>query len=125
MSKRLARLFVIGLVAAWGLALGGTAFAQDGLGPGWDEDCVEEVMDLPALKTCKDAQGRHILDLPALKLREPAPAKPTPKPAPAPAPRVERRLPKTGLHVEDFAAIGLAALAGGAVLIRRLRLAVA
>jgi LPXTG-motif cell wall-anchored protein len=80
------------------------------------KDCVKNVMDLPALNVCKNAKGQHILDLPAMgPLVEPLPSK-------APA---EKKLPKTGLHVEDFAAIGLATLAGGAVLLRRLRLAVA
>lgn len=117
----LKRLLLVGAVALFGLSISGPAFAQAGDLPlDAHEDCVENVMDLPALNVCKDAQGRHILDLPAIgALREPAPtATPAPKPA-------DRKLPKTGMHVEDFAAIGLAALAGGAVLIRRLRLAVA
>jgi LPXTG-motif cell wall-anchored protein len=121
MLKRFRALLLVGLIGAWGLALAGSALAQDnGLPLDAPEDCVENVMDLPALNVCKDAQGRHILDLPGMgPLREPAP---TTTPAPAPA---SKKLPKTGMHVEDFAAVGLAALAGGAVLLRRLRLAVA
>ncbi len=109
-------LFLGALVAVAGLSLAGPANAQTGDLPlDAHEDCVENVMDLPALNVCKDKNGRHILDLPAIgALREPAPAA-TPKGS----------LPKTGVETEDFAAIGLAALAGGAVLIRRLRLAVA
>ena len=119
MTKRFRALILGGFVAVFAFGMGGSAFAQDGDLPlDAHEDCVENVMDLPALNVCKDAQGRHILDLPAIgALREPA----TPKPAPA----GDKKLPKTGVDVEDFAAIGLAALAGGAVLLRRLRLAVA
>jgi LPXTG-motif cell wall-anchored protein len=114
-------LFLAAMVAAFGFAFGGSALAQAAGDLPLDahEDCVENVMDLPALNVCKDAQGRHILDLPAIgALREPAPA------AAAPAPR-GGALPKTGVNTADFAAIGFAALAGGAVLLRRLRLAVA
>lgn len=119
--KRIRAFLLVGLVAAWGFGLAGAASAQGDLPLDAPEDCVENVMDLPALNVCKDAQGRHILDLPAIgPLREPAPAA-----TPAPAPAADRKLPKTGMNVEDFAAIGLAALAGGAVLLRRLRLAVA
>ena len=116
MSTRIRLLLVAGLVAVFGFA-GGSAFAQSAgdLPIDAPEDCVENVMDLPALNVCKDAQGRHILDLPAIgALREPA----TPKPASTGS------LPKTGMEVEDFAAIGMAAAAGGAVLLRRRRLAV-
>ncbi len=109
-------LFLAAMVAAFGFAFGGSALAQAGgdLPADAHEDCVENVMDLPALNVCKDAQGRHILDLPAIgALREPA------------APEAPRgSLPKTGVNTADFAAIGFAALAGGAVLLRRLRLAV-
>lgn len=120
MTKRFRALVLGAFVAVFAFGLGGSAFAQTGDLPlDAHEDCVENVMDLPALNVCKDAQGRHILDLPAIgALREPAPTK-------APAPAADRKLPKTGVDVEDFAAIGLAALAGGAVLLRRLRLAVA
>jgi len=115
--KRFRLMLLAGLVALFGWGMAGSALAQSGddLPIDAPEDCVENVMDLPALNVCKDAQGRHILNLPAIgSLREPA----TPKPA------TGGTLPKTGLHTEDFAAIGMAALAGGAVLLRRLRLAV-
>jgi LPXTG-motif cell wall-anchored protein len=116
--KRFRVLLMIGLVAVWGFALSGVSFAQSGNDIPADapEDCVEEVMDLPALNVCKDAQGRHLLDLPAIGvLREPLPASAKPS---------SGKLPKTGMGTEDFAAIGLAAFAGGAVLLRRLRFAV-
>jgi LPXTG-motif cell wall-anchored protein len=118
MSLRLRMLFVAGIVAIFGIGTATSALAQGDLPLDAPEDCVENVMDLPALNVCKDAQGRHILDLPAIgPLREPLPEK-------APVTGGDKQLPKTGLHTEDFAAIGLAALAGGAVLMRRLRLAV-
>ncbi len=109
-------MFLAALLAAFGFAFGGSALAQStDLPADAPDDCVENVMDLPALNVCKDAQGRHILNLPAIgELREPAPAA-------APS---KGSLPKTGVNTADFAAIGFAALAGGAVLLRRLRLAV-
>jgi len=122
MTRQFRALILGAFVAlfAFGLAGSASAGAAGDLPLDAHEDCVENVMDLPALNVCKDAQGRHILDLPAIgALREPAPAA-TPAPAPS-----SKKLPKTGMHVEDFAAIGLAALAGGAILLRRLRLAVA
>ena len=120
MISKLRTWVFVGIVATLGLGgLAGPALAGD-IPIDAPEDCVEMVMDLPALPICKDAQGRHIMDLPAIgELREPAPAA---SPVPAPS---SKKLPKTGMHVEDFAAVGLAALAGGAVLLRRLRLAVA
>jgi LPXTG-motif cell wall-anchored protein len=123
MTKRFRTLILGAFVAVFAFGLAGSAYAgaEGDLPLDAHEDCVENVMDLPALNVCKDAQGRHILDLPAIgALREPAPAPATPAPAPS-----GKKLPKTGLHVEDMAAIGLAALAGGAILLRRLRLAVA
>lgn len=115
--KRIRALVLVGLISAFGLGFATSALAGD-IPPDAPEDCVEMVMDLPALPICKDKNGLHLMDLPAIGvLREPAPTT-----APAPA---EKKLPKTGMHIEDFAAIGLAALAGGGVLLRRLRLAVA
>ncbi len=116
--RRFRVLLTVGLVAFFGWALAGTSVAQSNdLPADAPADCVENVMDLPALNVCKDAQGRHLLDLPAIgTLREPLPAK-----SAAPS---AGRLPKTGMGTEDFAAIGMAALAGGAVLLRRVRLAV-
>ena len=117
--KRFRVLLMVGLVVAWAFALAGGAFAQErdpNIPADAPEDCVEEVMDLPALNVCKDAQGRHLLDLPAIgTLREPA----TPKPATGTG-----KLPKTGVHTADFMALGGAVLAAGFVLLRRLRLAV-
>jgi LPXTG-motif cell wall-anchored protein len=119
MSKKFRGLLLAALVAVFGLSMAGSAFAQDDIPIDAPEECVEMVLDLPALPICKDKNGLHLMDLPAIGiLREPAP---TTQPAPA----ADRTLPRTGMHVEDFAAIGLAALAGGAVLLRRLRLAVA
>jgi LPXTG-motif cell wall-anchored protein len=119
--KRIRVLLLVGLVALWGGVLAGGAFAQErdpNIPADAPEDCVEEVMDLPALNVCKDAQGRHLLDLPAIGvLREPLPSK-------QPAPAGGGGLPKTGLHTEDFMALGGAVLAAGFVLLRRLRLAV-
>jgi len=123
MNSRLRMFLLAALVAIFGFGAAGTALAQDvpGSGGASTEDCVEDVLDLPALNVCKDAAGRHILDAPALTLREPAPK------AKDCCPKRHghaHALPRTGLGTEDFAAIGMAALAGGAVLVRRLRLAV-
>lgn len=80
-------------------------------------ECVKDLLDLPALGACEDAEGRVIMDLPGLKLVGPAAEKEQPTPT--------RELPKTGMETGDFAALGLATLAGGAILLRRMRLAVA
>lgn len=113
--KRFRLAMLAGLVALFGWGMAGSALAQSDLPIDAPDDCVENVMDLPALNVCKDAAGRHILNLPAIgSLREPAPTKAA----------STGSLPKTGFEVEDFAAIGMAAAAGGAVLLRRLRLAV-
>jgi hypothetical protein len=113
MSARLRMVFLAGLVAFLGLFGASSAFAQsEDLPLDAPEDCVENVMDLPALNVCKDAQGRHLLNLPAIgTLREPLPET-----------DADKKLPKTGLG-EDLAVGGLAALAIGAVLTRRLRMA--
>lgn len=109
--KKIRLLIVAALVGLWAFGLVGSASAAPS--KEFREECIEEVLDLPALPVCKNADGLHIMELPAIGiLREPA----TPAPA---AP-----LPKTGVNVADFAAMGLAALAGGSVLLRRLRLAV-
>jgi len=79
--------------------------------------CVQQLLNLPALNSCRDAQGRVIMDLPGLTLVGPPEAKKAATPS--------RALPHTGVNVGDFAAIGLAALAGGAVLLRRMRLSFA
>ncbi len=124
MNSRLRMFLLATLVAVFGFGVAGTALAQDVPGAGragTEDECVEDVLDLPALNVCKDAAGRHILDAPALTLRGEAPTDHHKKHVKGHA---HRALPRTGLGTEDFAAIGMAALAGGAVLLRRLRLAV-
>ncbi len=118
MIKRIRALVLLGLISAFGLGFATSALAGNSDIPiDAPEECVEMVLDLPALPICKDKDGLHLMDLPAIGiLREPKPTT---------APAAEKKLPKTGMHIEDFAAIGLAALAGGGVLLRRLRLAVA
>ena len=131
MSKKIKGLLIAGLVAVVGLAFGGSALAQLGDLPGMGAsntggleapavgelgdtthgECVEDLLNIPALDSCRDAEGRVIMDLPALKLVSPAEG--------------PSRLPATGLNTEDFAAIGAVALAAGAVLLRRVRLALA
>ena len=97
--KRFRVLLMVGLVAAWAFALAGGAFAQErdpNIPADAPEDCVEEVMDLPALNVCKDAQGRHLLDLPAIgTLREPLPSK---QPAAAYGQASEDGYAHRGLH---------------------------
>lgn len=129
MSKKVRVLMVAGIAAIFGLAFGGSALAQVGDLPGMGTTgmggleapalgelgdtthgpCVKDLLDLPAVGACEDAAGRVIMDLPALKLVGPTPQK----------------LPETGANVGDFAAMGAAALAGGAALIRRVRMALA
>jgi hypothetical protein len=120
---------VAAFIAVFGLAFGGSAFAQLGDLPGMDTaaentggleapavgelgdtshgPCVEELLNIPALDSCRDAEGRVIMDLPALKLVGP------------------RALPEPGVNAGDFAAFGGVALAAGAALLRRVRLALA
>ena len=122
-------LVVAAFIAVFGLGFGGSALAQLDDLPGMDTaaentggleapavgelgdtdhgPCVEELLNVPAVDSCRDAEGRVIMDLPALKLVGP------------------RELPETGVNVGDFAAMGGAALAAGAVLLRRVRLALA
>jgi len=129
---KLRMLVVAAFIAVFGFGIGGSALAQLGDLPGMDTagantggleapavgelgdtrhgPCVEELLNLPALDSCRDAEGRVIMDLPALKLVGPA------------APKA---LPATGVNAGDFAAMGGAALAAGAVLLRRVRLAIA
>jgi LPXTG-motif cell wall-anchored protein len=123
---------VAAFIAVFGLAFGGSAFAQLGDLPGMDSaaentggleapavgelgdtshgPCVEELLNIPALDSCRDAEGRVIMDLPALKLV---------------GPRAPQALPATGVNAGDFAAFGGVALAAGAALLRRVRLALA
>jgi LPXTG-motif cell wall-anchored protein len=137
MRLRAKVLLVASAAALLAVGLGSSAFAQLGPGTGAADaatggmiapalnslgntehgPCVQQLLDLPALNSCKDAQGHVIMDLPGLTLVGPPAA--TPKKAPS------RALPHTGVNVGDFAAIGLAALAGGAVLLRRMRLSFA
>jgi LPXTG-motif cell wall-anchored protein len=138
MRLRLKVLLVASAAAILAVGLSASAFAQLGPGTGAADKatggligpalgnlgntehgpCVQQLLNLPALKSCKDAQGHVIMNLPGMTLVGPPAA--APKPAPA-----SRALPHTGVNVGDFAAIGLAALAGGAVLLRRMRLSFA
>jgi LPXTG-motif cell wall-anchored protein len=139
MRLRLKVLLVSSAAVILAAGLGGSAMAQLGpgsgaadkatgglIGPAINEmgntehgPCVQQLLDLPALNSCRDAQGRVIMDLPGLTLIGP------PSPAPKRAPVTHRALPRTGVNAGDLAAFGLAALAGGAVLLRRMRLAFA
>jgi hypothetical protein len=133
MSKKIKMALVTGVAAVLGLAFAGSASAQIGDMPGMGTagantggleapavgelgdtrhgPCVEELLNMPAIDSCRDAEGRVIMDLPALKLVGPA----------APP----KRLPTTGLNVGDFAAMGGAVLAAGFALLRRVRVAFA
>ena len=133
MSQKVRVLVVTALAAIIGLGLSGPALALFPEEPGGDPtapggiqmpaipelgndehgECVRDLLNLPALNSCEDAQGRVIMDLPALNLVGPA--------AKAPP----RKLPVTGVNAGDLAAIGSAVLAGGMVLLRRVRMALA
>jgi LPXTG-motif cell wall-anchored protein len=138
--RRSLKMLLVAIAAAFmAVGLSASAFAQLGPGTGAADKatggliapalnnlgdtshgpCVQQLLNLPALNSCKDANGKVIMDLPGLTLVGPAAA--TPAPAAAPI----RPLPHTGVNVGDFAAIGLAALAGGTVLLRRMRLSFA
>jgi LPXTG-motif cell wall-anchored protein len=131
MSKKIRVAVVAAFVAVIGFAFAGAASAQISDLPGMGTanntggleapavgtlgntehgPCVERLLDIPALNSCRDAEGRVIMDLPALKLVGPA---------------APKKLPATGVNAGDFAAIGAAALAAGFVLIRRVRVAAA
>jgi LPXTG-motif cell wall-anchored protein len=129
MSKKL-KMLVVAAIATLGFGFGASAFAQvpdlPGMGttgtggleaPAVGElgdtshgPCVEQLLNIPALDSCRDADGKVIMDLPALKLVGPA---------------APKKLPATGMNAGDFAAIGAAALAFGAVILRRVRPALA
>lgn len=121
------RTIIVACAAALlALAAAGPAFAQSPLDDVPEEECAEQLLDLPALNACETADGRVVMDLPALRLVEPKGLDKEPEPAPV----VKHdhgpgKLPRTGVNVGDLAAMGLAALAGGGVLVRRLRLALA
>lgn len=122
-------LVVAAFVAVLGLGFGGAALAQIDDLPGMDTaaentggleapavgelgetehgPCVEELLGVPAIDACRDAEGRVIMDLPALKLVSP------------------KELPETGVNAGDLAAIGTAALTAGGLMLRRIRLALA
>jgi LPXTG-motif cell wall-anchored protein len=120
---RLRTIIVACVAALLALAVAGPALAQaDPFEDIPEERCAERLLDLPALDACRTADGRVIMDLPALKLVEPKGLDKEVTPVPDDGPG---RLPKTGANARDLAAIGLAALAGGGVLVRRLRLAAA
>ena len=132
MSKKIKLAMVAGFAAIIGLTFAGTASAQLGDMPGMGTagantggldapavgelgdtshgPCVEQLLDMPAVNSCRDADGRVIMDLPALKLVGPA---------------APKKLPATGVNVGDFAALGGAVLAAGFALLRRVRVALA
>jgi LPXTG-motif cell wall-anchored protein len=135
MSIKIRAMIVVAVVGLFGL-VSGAAFAQvanlPGMG-GADEavgggleapavgelgdtshgPCVKQLLDLPAIGACEDADGKVIMDLPALLLVGPK------------AEGVPTKLPETGVNVGDLAGLGLAALTAGGVLLRRMRLSVA
>ncbi len=132
MSKKIKVALVAGVAAVLGLTFAGNASAQLGDMPGMGTagantggleapavgelgdtshgPCVEELLNMPAIDSCRDAEGRVIMDLPALKLVGPA---------------APKKLPTTGVNVGDFAALGGAVMAAGFALIRRVRVALA
>lgn len=134
MSKKIRVLLVTGFAVLFGLGLGGSAFALFPELPGGDPEaeggiqgpavnelgndehgpCVRDLLDLPAIEACEDAEGRVVMDLPALNLVGPKAPHQQPK-----------RLPETGVNVGDLAAIGSATLAAGFALTRRVRAALA
>ncbi len=148
MTNKLKAMVLVAVTGVF-LGMGSTAFAQLGLpgdgvadgatgggleaaaiGEMGDTDhgpCVEDVLDLPALEVCEDAEGHLIMDLPGLKLVGPGDgaADATPAPTASPGPAGPDRLPVTGVNVGDIFALGMAALSGGGVLLRRLRMSLA
>jgi LPXTG-motif cell wall-anchored protein len=145
MTKGYRGILILALVGLFVLMLGAAALANGGLpgmgtangatGGGLEAAAIgelgdttvtpplEKLLDLPALHADCDAEGRVVMDLPALKLvGKPGTAACGPKAAPAAGPS---RLPKTGANVGDIFAAGMAALSGGGVLVRRLRFSLA
>ena len=132
MSRRLKATLIATIAVVFGGLMAGQAFAQVGnlpamgtansstggliapalgnLGDTSHGPCVQQLLNMPALNSCRDANGKVIMDLPALTLVGPA---------------APKRLPATGVNTGDMAAIGAAVLAAGFVLLRRVRLAVA
>lgn len=109
-----------------GTGAGGLDAAGIGkLGDSTDERIVSDLLDLPALNAGCTASGRVVMDLPALKLNSaPNQAACAPVRAAA-APHAPHKLPKTGANVGDIFALGMAALAGGGIVVRRLKLSLA
>jgi LPXTG-motif cell wall-anchored protein len=130
MSKKLKVTLIAAIAVVFGGLMAGQAMAQlpamgtannatggliapalGNLGDTSHGPCVQQLLNMPALNSCRDANGKVIMDLPALTLVGPAAA--------------PRRLPATGANTGDIAAIGAAALAAGFVLLRRVRLSLA
>ena len=132
MSKKVKATQIAAIAVVFGGLMAGQAFAQVGSLPGMGTangatggliapalgnmgdtshgPCVQQLLNMPALNSCRDANGKVIMDLPALTLVGPA---------------APKKLPATGANTGDIAAIGAAALAAGFVLLRRVRLALA
>jgi len=132
MSKKVKATLIAAIAVVFGGLMAGQAFAQVGnlpamgtansstggliapalgnLGDTSHGPCVQQLLNQPALNACRDANGKVIMDLPALTLVGPA---------------APKKLPATGANTGDVAAIGAAALAAGFVLLRRVRLALA
>jgi LPXTG-motif cell wall-anchored protein len=130
MSKKLKVMLIAAIVAVFGVGFGGAALAQTlpamgtangatggliapalgNLGDTSHGPCVQQLLNMPALNSCRDANGKVIMNLPALSLIGPA---------------APKKLPATGANTGDIAAMGAAALAAGFVLLRRVRLAIA
>jgi LPXTG-motif cell wall-anchored protein len=130
MSKKLKVTLIAAIVAVFGVGFGGAALAQTlpamgtangatggliapalgNLGDTSHGPCVQQLLNMPALNSCRDANGKVIMNLPALSLIGPA---------------APKKLPATGANTGDIAAMGAAALAAGFVLLRRVRLAIA
>jgi|SRR5207302_8533559 len=133
MSKKVKATLIAAIAVVFGGLMAGQAFAQVGnlpamgtangstggliapalgnMGDTSHGPCVQQLLNMPALNSCRDANGKVIMNLPALTLVGPA----------APV----KKLPATGANTGDIAAIGAAALAAGFVLLRRVRLALA
>ena len=131
MSKKAKATLIAAIAVALGGLMAGQAMAQlpamgtannatggliapalGNLGDTSHGPCVQQLLNMPALNSCRDADGKVIMDLPALTLV-------------GPAAKTPKKLPVTGANTGDIAAIGAAALAAGFVLLRRVRLALA
>jgi len=132
MSKKVKATLIAAIAVVFGGLMAGQAFAQVGslpamgtansstggliapalgnMGDTSHGPCVQQLLNMPALNSCRDANGKVIMNLPALTLVGPA---------------APKKLPATGANTGDIAAIGAAALAAGFVLLRRVRLALA